>query len=203
MNEPARREVQDLHIFLGIETTGQGHACGYPREDAIVEIGLAYRLSGEMYAYSWLCRPDQKYLENGRADEALSISHISLDEIHNAPTDSKIALKVKGVLAYLTNPLTNSPKKILHSYNMAFVRPFLQKSPWHFEYEWGEDPMLMAMDIINPVPRTFPSLSESMGYLGILRIGWPHAAQSDAIAAMEVYEACMKIKYGEDYFDDK
>lgn len=180
-----------IHVFIDTETTGLGHADWHEeREDAIVEIGIAIRIDGELYSRSWLCNPGEKYFENGRADYALSVSHIPINAIMNAARDTEVALKVKGFLADLLHPLTNRPIPLFHSYNIAFDRPFLEKSPWNFEYKWGEDPMIMARDILNGKEGKYPKLDDAMHSFGISRKGNAHRAESDAIAALEVFEAC-------------
>lgn len=191
-------QVPPLHIFLDTETTGLGHVAKYEiREDAVVEIGLAFRLDGEIYSRSWLCNPGERYFENGRADEALSVSHIPMDAILNAPSATEVAVHVKGFLANLHYPLTNRPIPILHSYNIGFDRPFLEKSPWNFEYKWGEDPMLLAADIINPESGRWPRLEDAMHFFNINREGNAHSALSDAIAALKVHEACLAYQESE------
>lgn len=191
-------QVPPLHIFLDTETTGLGHVAKYEiREDAVVEIGLAFRLDGEIYSRSWLCNPGERYFENGRADEALSVSHIPMDAILNAPSATEVAVHVKGFLANLHYPLTNRPIPILHSYNIGFDRPFLEKSPWYFEYDWGADPMLLAADIINPESGRWPRLEDAMHFFNINREGNAHSALSDAIAALKVHEACLAYQESE------
>lgn len=186
-------QVPPLHIFLDTETTGLGHVAKYEiREDAVVEIGLAFRLDGEIYSRSWLCNPGERYFENGRADEALSVSHIPMDAILNAPSATEVSVHVKSFLANLHYPLTNRPIPILHSYNIGFDRPFLEKSPWNFEYEWGMDPMKLAAPIINPDTGAWPSLEAAMHYFHIEREGSAHRAGSDALAGLKVLEACLE-----------
>lgn len=191
-------QVPPLHIFLDTETTGLGHVAKYEiREDAVIEIGLAFRLDGDIYSRSWLCNPGEKYFQNGRADEALSVSKIPMDAIMNAPSATEVAVHVKGFLANLHYPLTNRPIPILHSYNIGFDRPFLEKSPWYFEYDWGADPMLLAADIINPESGRWPRLEDAMHFFNIKREGNAHSALSDAIAALKVHEACLAYQESE------
>ena len=187
-----------IHIFLDTETTGLGHVAKYEiREDAVIEIGLAFRLDGDIYSRSWLCNPGEKYFQNGRADEALSVSKIPMDAIMNAPSATEVAVHVKGFLANLHYPLTNRPIPLFHSYNIAFDRPFLEKSPWNFEYKWGENPMLLAADIINPESGRWPRLEDAMHFFNIKREGNAHSALSDAIAALKVHEACLAYQESE------
>ena len=191
-------QVPPLHIFLDTETTGLGHVAKYEiREDAVIEIGLAFRLDGDIYSRSWLCNPGEKYFQNGRADEALSVSKIPMDAIMNAPSATEVAVHVKGFLANLHYPLTNRPIPLFHSYNIAFDRPFLEKSPWNFEYKWGENPMLLAADIINPESGRWPRLEDAMHFFNINREGNAHSALSDAIAALKVHEACLAYQESE------
>ena len=191
-------QVPPLHIFLDTETTGLGHVAKYEiREDAVIEIGLAFRLDGDIYSRSWLCNPGEKYFQNGRADEALSVSKIPMDAIMNAPSATEVAVHVKGFLANLHYPLTNRPIPLFHSYNIAFDRPFLEKSPWNFEYKWGENPMLLAADIINPESGRWPRLEDAMHFFNIKREGNAHSALSDAIAALKVHEACLAYQESE------
>lgn len=182
-----------VHVFVDTETTGLGHASKHEiRADAIVEFGLAFRLGTDIYSKSWICRPDAKYLENGWADEALSVSHIPLEEIRNAPGDYDIAIAVKRYICGI-HDLTGIPV-LLHSYNIAFDKVFLEKRPWNFDYEWGEDPMLLATPILNIKGADgrirWPRLEAAMDYFHIDRQGDAHRAASDAIAALEVYEQC-------------
>lgn len=150
---------------------------------------MAYRDGSEIVSKSWLCKPDAKYFAFRRFEKALNVSHIKLEEIFESKEDTEV---VKEVKKYIDNLGSNI---IMHSYNIKFDKKFLEDDPWNFTYQWGDDPMLLADKIMNK--GRYPHLYEAMENFNIQRKGNPHRAESDAVACLEVYEACLKNPEGD------
>lgn len=186
-------EKKELDVFIDTETTGLGHADKREkREDGIIQIGIAYRdENGEIITYSKLCRPDNRYFEGNRADEALNVSKIPLLAIQHAPRDYIVANMVRNYLNSLGNI-------VLHSYNVPFDKVFLEHEPWHFSYKWGYDPMKMMAKILKT--DDWISLVKARDHFKIELDGNPHNAKYDARLTLLVYEECQKI-LGSDYHE--
>ena len=174
--------MAEVHVFVDTETTGFGHVADPPRDDAIVEFGMAYRLNGEIEKIGWLCNPGKRYYANGRASGALSTSQITEDEIEQALSDKEVSRMARDLLDSLGNV-------VLHSYNIPFDRPFLEKPPWSFnKYQWGDDVMDVAHHFFD-LPWDYKiGLKRTLERLGLQPIGEPHRAVTDAVSAMMAYE---------------
>ena len=132
-----------LHIFFDTETTGLGDLATPPREDAIVEVGMAYRFDGKIITYGNVCKPYDYFFADGRANEALKVSGITMEEINKAKSEDDIAEEVRNILNKLI--LVERQDIVLHSYNIPFDQSFLEDCPWFLGfYDWGEDPMVLA-----------------------------------------------------------
>ena len=178
-----------LHIFIDTETTGLGHVANPPRDDAIIEIGIAYRnINNSIIRKSWLCNPGEKYLEDRYADEALSVSHISKEDIFASKSPQKVVENVVNLFA----SLGNGRAVVFHAYNIPFDSVFLKKEPWNLNLNWGIDVMDLSRDYFGLPPFYRIKLSTSMNKLGIVADGEPHRASTDAVSAMLVYEAIME-----------
>ena len=187
-----------LHIFIDTETTGLGHVANPPRDDAIIEIGIAYRnINNSIIRKSWLCNPGEKYFKDGYADEALSVSHISKEDILAARSPYEVRKDIKDytiridkhTATFLFGKVT---APIFHAYNIPFDSVFLEKDPWSFHLTWGIDIMDLSRDYFG-LPSSYRiRLSTSMNKLGIALDGEPHRASTDAVSAMLVYEAIME-----------
>ena len=183
-----KRLIKKIDVFVDTETTGFGHVANPPRDDAIVEIGVAYRQNGSVVRIGFLCNPGTKYYENGRAEQALSVNNIRIDDIIAASSDEIISKAIRVLLDSLGGV-------VLHSYNIPFDRPFLDRDPWQFSgrYQWGEDVMDVAHAFFD-LPSDYKiGLKRSMERLGLKPIGEPHRAVTDAVSAMMVFESIKGI----------
>ena len=172
-----------IDVFVDTETTGFGHVANPPRDDAIVEFGMAYRLNGEIEKIGWLCNPGKKFYENGRAAEAFSVNNIRVDEVALSLPDAEVSRMAKDLLDSLGNV-------VLHSYNIPFDKPFLDRKPWQFseKYVWGEDVMDVAHQFFD-LPWGYKiGLKRTLERLRLEPIGEPHRAVTDAVSAMIVHE---------------
>ena len=160
----------ELHIFIDTETTGLGHVATPQRDDAIIEIGIAYRdRHNFIRKKSYICNPGPEYFKNGHSDEALSVSKIDVGDILAAKPDYDVAIDARN----LFNTLRQYQKLVFHAYNMPFDSVFLQKDPWNFDLTWGSDVMNMAHDFFNLPDDWRISLRRSLELLDIIPQGQP------------------------------
>ena len=180
--------MDKIDVCVDTETTGFGHVANPQREDAIVELGIAYRFRGKIEKIGWVCNPGKRFFENGRAAQAFSVNNISLDDIVAAPSDKVISKTAKTLLDSLGNV-------VLHSYNIPFDKPFLEKKPWNFgKYQWGKDVMDLAHDFFD-LPQDYKiGLKRTLERLRIVPIGEPHRAATDAVSAMMAYEVILSLR---------
>ena len=171
-----------IDVFVDTETTGFGHVANPPRDDAIVEFGMAYRLNGEIEKIGWLCNPGKKFFGDGRAAEAFAVNNIQVGDIVLSLSDKEVSRMAKDLLDSLGNV-------VLHSYNIPFDKPFLEKSPWNFgKYQWGKDVMDLAHNFFD-LPQDYKiGLKRTLERLRLEPIGEPHRAVTDAVSAMIAYE---------------
>jgi len=182
---PVKYLIMLVHVFIDTETTGLGHRSNPPREDAIVEVGIAYRINGHIKSWGAICNPGKKYYADGRAKEAFAVNNIKEDEILNAEDSTAIAneLKIK---------LTEAGPILLHAYNIPFDKPFLEKEPWSLEANWGIDIMKMAHSYFKLPVNHRIRLETVLKSLNIVPDGIPHRAETDARTTLLAYEAMMK-----------
>ena len=111
-----------------------------------------------------------------------------LDDIVAAPSDKVISKTAKTLLDSLGNV-------VLHSYNIPFDKPFLEKKPWNFgKYQWGKDVMDLAHDFFD-LPQDYKiGLKRTLERLRIVPIGEPHRAATDAVSAMMAYEVILSLR---------
>ena len=174
-----------VHVFIDTETTGLGHRSNPPREDAIVEVGIAYRINGNIKSWGAICNPGKKYYAYGRAKEAFAINNINEDEILNAKDSATIAKEL--------NLKLNEPGSILlHAYNIPFDKPFLLREPWNLEANWGIDVMKMAHSYFKLPVNYGIRLETVLAKLNIVPDGKPHRAETDAKSTLLAYEAMIK-----------
>ena len=182
-----------LHIFFDTETTGLGDLATPPREDAIVEVGMAYRFDGKIITYGNVCKPYDYFFADGRADEALKVSGITMEEISKAKSEYDIAEEVRTILNKLI--LVERQDIVLHSYNIPFDQSFLEDCPWSLGfYDWGEDVMDLAFRHFQLPTGYKIGLARTLERLGIKPQGKPHRAVTDAVSAMLVYEKIKEIE---------
>lgn len=175
-----------VQIVVDVETTGLGHVAYPPRDDGVVQVGMAWRANRKVNSWSSYCNPGNSLLDCGRADAALSINRIPLEVIHNARPVKSVAKdfwsKVKAI-----EKVTGGQAEFL-AYNRGFDEGFLSKSPWLVQsHQWG--PCVMKSAAIHLTGYSRLSLTRAMQ---LLEIPWPakgaHDAAVDAHAALLVHE---------------
>lgn len=170
-------------VVIDTETTGFGHMDKEPRQDAVIQVGIAFRgrYSNELVSKEWLCMPKPHFLGEWGA-EALKVNNITEEELLKAPYDHAVAFELKRVLDNL------GPKILLRSYNMAFDRPFLDVRPWSLgKYPWGECIMEETMKALKA--KKWLKLKDACYEYGIATDGPLHSAGYDAIIAYQLMEA--------------
>jgi DNA polymerase III epsilon subunit-like protein len=175
-----------LIVAIDTETTGLGpNDPSGPREDGIVQVGIAFRLPGkEVTIWTRLCNPGLRFLASGRAERALVINHLSKSEVLDAPASRVVATELLNRL----NRLSDSNAGIeLRAFNSSFDRPFLEAHPWGLKYRWGPCLMLEAMDRYSLTRR--PRLVDALSIAGVRWTGPLHEAGADAHAALLLHEA--------------
>jgi len=135
-----------LDVVIDVETTGLGQKAG--REDAIVEVGLAWRSnSGRVHTIGWLCNPGESYFEGGRADKALQINGLTKEQIFDAPLSEFVAQEVRHFRQYLVD---HYQRVQLFAYNLEFEKSFLLQEPFDLNFSYGPCIMEKAKDKWNP-----------------------------------------------------
>ena len=169
-------------IAIDLETTGLGPFGNPPRDDAILEVGLAWRDSGgRLRDWSSLVRPDARFLQDGWATEALAVNGISLTEVQRAPEEAEVAQELRTILGNI------SPDVLLVAYNREFDEYFLKSEPWALSTKlWGPCIQASARNVLFGRRR---NLGGAMRKLGILvPESKRHRASSDALAALQVWD---------------
>lgn len=174
-------------VAIDTETTGLGHNAEPKRDDAVIQVGIAWRdTKGKLITWGSLCLPDPKYLLNGRAARALEVNKLKLKDILAAPKDKVVANTLK-------TKLKNIGKVELRAYNVSFDAPFLSKKPWNIpKAAWG--PCIMRS-----VSKHFElgygnmKLEEALDKLELKKPkGNFHNAETDAVTALLIDEALNK-----------
>jgi hypothetical protein len=175
-------------VAIDTETTGLGHRLEPPQDDAIIQVGIAWRdTSGKLSTWGSLCLPDKKYFANGRADRALEVNKLGINDILKAKTDIIVArdLRVK-----LTEIKTKHRKEVeLRAYNLKFDEPFLRKKPWNIPTSiWGPCIMRSTSNYFR-LGMANLKLADALDKLGIKKPkGNLHNAETDATAALLINE---------------
>ena len=174
-------------VAIDTETTGFGHIGKPPRDDAIIQVGIAWRDdAGMVQQWSETCYPHPSMLVDGRAMKALEVNKLTLGEVLAARTDKEVSATLWEKLAAL-RPLT------LRAYNVAFDRPFLSREPWQLVEEWGPCIMLQAQERLGT--DRWPKLSAAAKALGIDVEGLTlHNAGTDAHLALLIAEKLDSIQ---------
>jgi len=168
-----------MRVVIDTETTGFGHMGRPPRVDAIVQVGIAWRdPRGALMTWESLCNPGAWYLDEADP-KALEVNGLTREQLEAAPDIRDVSLKLRLLLESFGTLK-------LHSYNMAFDRPFLSAGPWYVEEElWGECIMLKATQ----GNERWPKLKVAAERAGINLEGRRlHSAGEDAAIALEVME---------------
>lgn len=118
-------------IVIDTETTDLG--AQRDREDAIVQVGaVAVRMGDIVDEFGSLCWPGERYFAGGRAERALEVSRISMEDLRRAPPDVAVADQLRIWIE------THLPAMIT-AYNVPFDSPFLEAPPWELHrigIEW-------------------------------------------------------------------
>lgn len=179
-------------VAIDIETTGLGHRNYPPREDAVIQVGIAWKEGNCVKIWSEYCNPGSEFFANGRADAALRINKITLETINNAKPASKVAFELSEKI----EEIENSAKEniVFKAYNRFFDEGFLKQKPWEVPaFKWGECIMKQAASQLTGKDKL--KLETAMQ---LLEIPWPkgraHDAATDAHAALLVHEKINETK---------
>src|SRR3989337_1368076 len=106
-------------VVIDTETTGLGHVDRPPRDDAVIQIGIAWRdREGNVRNWHSTCNPGEGYLRGGRARDALRISGITEKEVLDSLPVDQVA---KELVENLQLVNSHHGKEIeLRAYNRAF-----------------------------------------------------------------------------------
>lgn len=172
-----------MRVVLDTETTGLD-----PRQDAVVQVALAYRNpeTGTVRTWSALCDPGIGGLRRGRMSGAFAINRRTEQELSRADPPRQTAHALRERLDAL---VAKHGMVRLHSYNLPFDRAFLSKEPWGLRGPWGPCIMRLAQRRLNP-GGTWPKLAEACANAGIrIEAVQFHDAVFDARAALLLLEA--------------
>lgn len=185
-------------VILDTETTGLGHIGKPQRPDAVIQVGYAYRKpDGTVERWAEVCQPDPKFLKDGRADVALRINHITLEQLAAARPDKVVAEELRRRL--LDIAVESGRGVDIRAFNRNFDAPFLRAEPWSLidndSIRWGPCVMLAAQMHLDGPYGKWPKLEEACRRLNI---PWPegpaHHAGVDAHAALLVHEELERLK---------
>ncbi len=173
-------------IAIDVETTGLGHVNYPPREDGVIQLGMAWRDGEQVFTWSEYCNPGLKYLANNRASYALAVNKISEETIRRAKSAKIIAKAFWKKVADIES--SSGEQTEFRAYNNAFDQGFLNKNPWSVPDEkWGGCIMRQAALRLIGGQRLKLARAAQM-----LEITWPgdsaHDAAIDAHAALLVHE---------------
>lgn len=175
-----------LVVGIDTETTGLGakHPAG-PRPDGIVQVGISWR-DRRRVLRTWqaTCNPGSELLADGRADEALRINGLTVEEVLAAPSARRVATDLRSRLAKL--------KEIgggveLRAFNAPFDRAFLSVTPWKLSLPWGNCLMVEAVGRFGSPTGRMP-LWRALTEAGIDQGRQAHTAGADARSALLLHE---------------
>jgi DNA polymerase III epsilon subunit-like protein len=183
-----------MNIFIDTETTGLGHVDNPPRDDAVVEVGVAYRFHGDVVRWSTFMNPGAAPFADGRADIAMGINKISMEDVLGAPSPHFAYGMLARELEWARDACSAPGEPlVLVAYNVGFDRPFVEKN-WPFK-AWLEKngvTWLCAMERAKMAlgASGHLSLKKACAALGVhLDSAAAHRASYDAVLAMRVWEA--------------
>lgn len=174
-------------LVVDVETTGFGHVAKPPRDDRVVQVGLAYRgTDGEIRTWDSVCNPGEAYLAGGRADEALKINGLTVEDVLSAPPAKEVAAEFWEEVEAAERDRDALAE--FRAFNVDFDRPFLSRSPWRVpDRRWGPCIMKRAAVYLDGADGKWPKLEEAAYMVGL---EWPeggaHDAGVDAQVAMRV-----------------
>lgn len=178
-------------VVVDVETTGLGHVASPPREDAVLQVGMAWREKGLVKTWSDYCNPGRKFISNGRAEDALGINGISLQTIERSRAASAVA---KDFWERVEAIEQTAGEVTFLAYNRSFDEGFLNQKPWSVPRgKWGDCIMRTAAYHLTGNSRL--KLQRAMQ---MFSIPWPgtrgHDAAFDAHAALLVHEKINGLK---------
>lgn len=169
-------------IAIDVETTGLGPNTNPPREDGIVQVGIAWHVGDEILSTQWLTYPGPMMLENGRAAGAFRVNRLNEGEVRASPSAYHIAPKLHDLL----HELRPDGGAILCSYNSPFDRWFLERSPWDLG-TWAWDACLMERAKVKYRVGYWLKLTDACARAGIpVDLGRAHGAAYDAELALRL-----------------
>ncbi|MBI5636011.1 3'-5' exonuclease [Candidatus Micrarchaeota archaeon] len=173
-------------VAIDVETTGLGHAARPPRQDAVLQLGIAWREKTEVKTWSKLCNPGKKFLANGRAGAALAVNRIQVGAIQNAEPAKAVAEEFWSKIDSIEGGSSGEPVEF-RAYNRFFDEGFLSQKPWSIpRHKWGSCIMQAAAKTLVNADRL--KLERAMQMLQIPWFGQAHDAAIDARAALLVHE---------------
>jgi DNA polymerase III epsilon subunit-like protein len=187
-----KNDKSKIVVAIDTETTGLGYRAYPPRDDAIVQVGVAWRdATGKITTWGSLCFPGKEYFANGRAHEALKINGLSVKQIFSAEKDVLVASKLKRKIEEIGR--AHKKETEFRAYHNNFDRPFLEKKPWEISPKlWGPCIMkatgeYLGLDRVN--------LGNALTNLGLEKPkGKLHNAEVDAHSALLIYEKISGVK---------
>ena len=185
-DDAARRMI----VVVDTETTGFGHVARPRRDDAVVQIGLAYRSEVEnIKTWSETCNPGENILRPGWADQALAVSGLTRDRILKSRSADLVAAEFRSRLAVIEGEGRGQVE--LRAFNRDLDLPFLAAAPWTVPAgRWGPCIMIAATEFLDGTDARWVGLDAAMRRLNV---DWPqgprHHAGVDAHAALLVLEA--------------
>ena len=189
MTRRTEASVAPAIVVVDTETTGLGHVARPPRDDAIIQIGLAYRArEGMIKTWSEYCNPGPAFLRPGWADEALETNRITRAQVLASSPSAKVAsnlrMKLETIQEEVRGPLQ------LRAYNRDFDQPFLAAAPWSIPPSvWGPCIMIETTRHLDGQDARWVGLNMAMLRLNLEWPGPAHRADTDAQAALLVLEA--------------
>lgn len=173
-----------LFVAVDVETTGLGPWATPPRDDGIIEIGIATQFDGASGTSSVgaLCNPGQQFFENGRATPALSVNRITIEQITNARPIDDVALTIARLLSTYAELFDVA----IVAFNANFDSSFVTRSA--FRNAFVGLPWFCAQRRAESVIGTRMSLRRALDWAGIDNLR-PHRAEADAVACLRLWQA--------------
>lgn len=185
-------ETTPAVVVVDTETTGFGHTARPPRDDAIIQVGLAYRAEdGRIRTWNEYCNPGPAYLRPGWADRALEVNGLTREQILSAAPAVEAASHLRMKLGLIRTELRKPIQ--LRAYNRDFDQPFLAAAPWAIPPKmWGPCIMVETTKHLDGEDARWVGLNMAMLRLNLAWPGPAHRADIDAHAALLVLGTIQK-----------